>query len=123
VGLFLRREIMAASVVSNVYRVISLATTNAALIKGAAGRVQGWYIFNTSANTRFIKLYNKATAPTVGTDTPFLTLAVPSGGGANVWIDGITFSAGIGIGMTTAAADNSTAAVSAGDVIVNLFYV
>ena len=32
---------------------------------------------NTTASNKYLKLYNKATAPTVGTDTPFKTYLIP----------------------------------------------
>jgi len=106
-----------------IYRLLAAASTNSNLIKNAAGQVFGWYFFNAAASTRYVKLYNKATAPTVGTDTPVLTLPLPAGGAANVeFTNGIAFGTGIGIGITGALADNDTTAVTANDVVVNLFY-
>src|SRR4051812_15077088 len=43
----------------------SAATTNATSVKGSAGTVYGIQAFNTSGATKFLKLYNKASAPTV----------------------------------------------------------
>lgn len=107
----------------SISRTLSAASTNGTNVKASAGQLYGWYVFNTNASVRYVKLYNKATTPTVGTDTPVMTIPVPSGGGANVeFANGITFATGIGFGMTTGVADNDTGAVAANDLILNLFY-
>lgn len=110
----------------SVYRVLSLATVNSASIKASTGQVYGWYITNTNAAARFVKLYDKSTIPTVGTDTPKMTLAVPgnaAGAGSNVdYSNGIAFAQGIGIGITAVVTDADTTAVAANEVVVNLLY-
>ena len=107
---------------ADVYRNISLLATGQ-LIKGAAGCVFGYYIANAAAATRFVKFYNKLTAPTVGTDTPLLTIPLPAGAAANVYMGpGIQFSLGIGIGATQLVADSDTTAPAANDVVVNIIY-
>lgn len=110
----------------NTYRLLSAASTNSNNIKASAGQVYGWYISNTNAAVRVVKLYDKATAPTVGTDTPKITLVIPgdtAGAGANVeFANGIPFASGIGIGITTGVPDADTGAVAADEVVVNLFY-
>lgn len=104
-------------------RILSAATTNATSIKASAGQVYGWYLFNTSASTKFLKLYNKASAPTVGTDTPLMTIPIPSGSGANVeFTIGIPFATGIALAITGSIADSDTTAVALNDVVVNLLY-
>jgi hypothetical protein len=109
---------------ATIYRLLSAATTNSNNVKSTAGQLYGWYMFNTSASIKYVKLYNKATAPTVGTDTPVLTFPLPATDGAvqNPSGVGIPFATGIGIAITGAAADADTTAVAANDVIVNLFY-
>lgn len=106
-----------------IYRNIDLDETGI-LISTGAHQLYGWYLFNNATSVRYVKFYNKATAPTVGTDTPLLTIPLVPGGGANVeynvGIDG--FALGIGVGATTGVADNNTGAPSANDVIVNIFY-
>src|SRR4030042_652964 len=80
-------------------------------IKSSAGQVYGWYLYNNAVTTRYVKLYNKATAPTVGTDTPVMTIGIPPGSAANVEYNiGIPFATGIGIGATTGVADNNPGA-------------
>src|SRR3990167_8110468 len=92
-----------------------------------AGPVQifGWYIYNNAATTRYIKLYNKATAPTVGTNTPVITLGLPAGAAANLMITGSygidEFPLGLGVGATTGVADADTGAPGTNDVVMNLW--
>jgi len=108
-------------------RVVSAATTNGTNSKATAGRVYFGIAVNTSAAAKYVKFYNKATAPTVGTDTPVLTLQIPANSSISlsdaVGIYGLFCSAGIGFGITGAAADNDTTAVAAGDVILQFSYV
>jgi hypothetical protein len=108
------------------HKTISAASTNATSVKGSAGQLFGWYISNVNAAARYLKLYNKATAPTVGTDTPVMTLLIP-GNTAGVaghveMTNGIDFTTGIAFALTTGAADADTGVVAANEQIVNLFY-
>ena len=106
-----------------VSRLLSAASTNATSVKASAGQVYGFYLYNSAAYTVFLKLYNKASAPTVGTDTPFMTVPVPAGGGAVAdWDGGIAMGTGIAFAITKAIADNDTTAVAANDLAVNLLY-
>ena len=95
----------------------SAATTNATNLKASAGAVYGLYIMNTSAATKYVRLFNKASAPTPGTDTPIMVIAVPATSSKEVDIPlGIVFSTGIGYTITNAAAVLDATAVAAGDV-------
>lgn len=105
-----------------VYRNINLVASGVN-IKNSAGQIYGWFLFNNAASVRYLKLYNKSSSPSVGSDTPFMTIPLPAGAGANVnFTSGITFSSGIGIGATTGVADSDSSAPSANDVIVNVIY-
>lgn len=102
---------------------ISAASTNATSVKASAGQVFGWYIYNDGAAEVYFKIYDKASAPTVGTDVPDIVLVIPAGAAANVFSDiGIAFGTGIATAITTGAADSDTGAVAASQVIANLFY-
>lgn len=99
------------------------ATTNATSAKGTAGNVYGWSISNKSAAVQFFKLFNKATAPTVGTDTPVITVAVPALTTVVANFDkGLSFSSGIAYAYTNLIADLDTTVVVAADAVINLFY-
>ncbi len=85
-------------------------------------------VTNTNAAVRYLKIYNKASAPIVGTDTPVLVFAIPAattGAGSNIpiGVPGIKFVTGIAFALTTGAADSDTAAVAANEIIVNLAYI
>lgn len=107
-------------------KLISAATTNATSVKASAGQVCGWSISNVNAAARFVKLYNKASAPTVGTDVPVMTILVPGAttGGQAVYQNDfcIAFATGIALATTTGVADADTGAVAASEIVVNLFY-
>lgn len=109
------------------YYINSAATTNGALVITGTSGLQALYATNTGATVAFIKLYNKATAPTVGTDAPEMVIPVPAAvsgvpGVANPFIgfSGFRFALGLGIAITGAVADNDTTAVAAGQVKVKL---
>jgi hypothetical protein len=102
---------------------LSAATTNATSVKASAGQVGGWYLYNANAAVRYLKLYNKASAPTVGTDVPVMTIPIPPGSGANVEIGkGLPFATGIAFAITTGPTTADTGAVAANEIIVNLYY-
>ncbi len=120
-GLAKAREARAANRATEAVRSLSAADTVGVVVKGGPGKLCGWFISNANAATRFVKFYNKATAPaTNGSDTPLLTLAIPAGSAANVSFEsGIAFTVGIGLRITTGVADNDTGAPAASEVIVN----
>ena len=93
-------------------------------IKASAGQTYTVIASNLHATARrFLKLYDKATAPTVGTDTPKLTLPLEVGlNQFDLSSYGVAFASGIGAGATTALADNDTGAPGANEVVINLFY-
>jgi hypothetical protein len=108
------------------HKTISAATTNATNIKASAGQVYSVQVFNTNASPRYLKLYNKASSPTVGTDVPVKTLLIPgNANGAGMvlnWDKGLTFTTGIAFALTTGIADTDTGAVAANEIAVNLDY-
>lgn len=109
---------------SKTYRKVAANDTNADVIKAAPGKVHGWHLVNKSAATRYVKLYDKATTPVVGTDTPAITVQIPANSAEtfNLGNNGPQFDTGIGVGIVTGAADSDTTAPTAGDVIAQIFY-
>jgi|694.fasta_scaffold26233_4 hypothetical protein len=96
--------------VSN-YALVTTASTNAAAVKTTAGTLYSVVASNPTATPLYWKLYNKATtAPTVGTDVPLMTIAVPANSTQNFEFGavGIRFSAGIGSALTGAWAATDT---------------
>jgi hypothetical protein len=109
------------------YRLLSAATTNATLIKTGASKLYSLRVSNMSAATKFVKLYNKATAPTVGTDVPVFTFPVAAGTVTPIELTsgndmGVSFALGLGLAITGALADADTTAVVLNDVIINAQY-
>ena len=105
-------------------KLISAATTNATSIKGSAGTLGFVSATNINAAARYLKFYNKATAPTVGTDVPLLVYLIPgntAGAGTNIGLpsEGANFTTGIAFAITTGAADSDTGAVAANEIIIN----
>jgi hypothetical protein len=102
---------------------ISAATTNATSVKASAGTVYSIDLSNANAAVRWFKLYNKASAPTVGTDTPVFRALIPASGGRTIsFPNGLTFSTGIAFALVTGAADSNTSAVAANELTVNIGY-
>jgi hypothetical protein len=108
----------------SVYRLLAAATTNANTVKASAGQVFGWYLYNTSSSAKFVKFYNQANTTNVpNVATVFMTIPLPATSGSNISFPaGIAFSTGITIAITGAVADNDNTAVTANDVVMNLFY-
>lgn len=108
----------------SVKSIVSANSDNATNVKTTAGQLYGYQISNKAITPNYVKLYNKAsTAPTVGTDTPFMRLMIPAGQTIQMQTDvGIAFSAGIGYGIVTGSADADDTSVAAGDVCLNLLY-
>lgn len=100
------------------------ATTNATSVKASAGSLFSVILTNPIATAAFVKLYNKASAPTVGTDVPVAVFAVPASGDyvREFGAVGQRFTTGIAYAVTGLAADSDTTAAVAG-VHVMLSYV
>jgi hypothetical protein len=108
------------------HKLISAATTNATSVKTSQGRISGGRISNSSASWRYVKFYNKNSAPVVGTDVPIATFGVAPGGFLNLAdvFDqyGLHFAAGIAYAITGAPADADTTAIAANEVVVALLF-
>ncbi len=105
---------------------LSTNDDNAAVVKASAGCLYFGYSTNTNNGAaRYLKLYDKATAP-LSSDTPIQRYLLPGNsagaGGAQMFPHPIAFANGLGIRITTGAADNDTGAPAANEVIVNLGY-
>jgi hypothetical protein len=109
------------------FRLISAASTNATSLKASAGTLYMIHAVNLNAAVRYLKLYNKASSPTVGTDTPVATLPIPaSTTGAGFALDfgpGFDFATGIAYALTTGAGDADTGAVAANEIFLVGVYV
>lgn len=104
-------------------KLIAANTDNATIVKASYGRLTGLTIHNTAAAVRYVKIYDKATAP-ASTDTPVMVIGMPANAALVVALpgDGVEFQAGIGLRIVTGQADNDNTAPIAGDVVVNYQY-
>jgi hypothetical protein len=90
---------------------ISATTTNATAVSNAPAKMTILHLVNTGDGVRFFKLYNKASAPIVGTDVPLITVGISAVSSSNFTLPalvGIDFSIGISFAITLGAADNDT---------------
>jgi hypothetical protein len=105
-------------------RVNAAASTNATSLKASAGQLYTIDVFNAAAYNVFLKFYNKASAPTVGSDTPVMTIPVQAGGGySKTWSMGLPFATGIAYAITKLQADSDTTVVAAGDLTGNTLWI
>lgn len=95
------------------------ASVNATVAKASAGRVYKIYGYNAATTVRFLKLYNKSSAPTVGTDVPVVTIPLTPSREFDIDLGliGQYFSSGISYGLTTGAVDTDTGVLTAADVV------
>jgi hypothetical protein len=114
----------AAQGASTTHHLISAATTNATSVKASAGCINTLQVSNANAAIRYLKLYNKASAPTVGTDTPVMTILLPASSNQTIGCGpyGIRFTTGIAYALTTGMAVADTGAVAITEHSVGIFY-
>lgn len=108
---------------STTHHLIAAATTNATSVKASAGVINTLTVSNSSAAAKYFKLYNRASAPTVGTDTPVMTLLIPAG--QTVSVDcgfGLRCSTGIAYALTGGIEVADATAVALNDLSVSMFY-
>lgn len=102
------------------------ASVNAANLKNSKAKVFSYEFANLNSTTwRFVRLYNKATAPSPPSDVALLVLkiAIPPGGvRTQTFIRGLDFANGLGIAVTGAVADNDATAVAANEVVGSVYY-
>lgn len=107
------------------HAVVAANTNNSTSLKGSAGTVYAIQTGSIAASAPYyLKLYDKATAPTCGTDTPVGVFIVPptnSGNNVSVVV-GKAFTLGIGYCVVTGIANNDNTAVPAATVLVNIDY-
>ena len=100
---------------------LSAASTNSNLVIAGNTLLKSGVVGNSTATAYFLKFYNKATAPTCGTDVPKWTVPVPANADVSLSIDpgGLMFPLGLGICLTGAIADADTTSAAAG-IAINL---
>jgi len=106
------------------HSLVSAATTNATSVKASAGAIGNIVLTNASAAVKFFKLYNKASAPTVGTDTPVMIVGIPANQTVVIpYEQGLRLGTGIAYALTGLMPIADTTAVALNDVAVFIDYV
>jgi len=106
------------------FRIVSsAASTNATVVKSSPGYGFVVHGYNANAAARYLKLYNKASAPTVGNDVPILTFYLPANDAFDFDLASTRFTVGIAMAVTTGSPDADTGAVTGGDIMgLNMVY-
>lgn len=115
------------------YQLISAASNNATSLKATAGEINSIQVFNfNTSSARYLKFYNKASAPAPGTDTGLLlkTWAIPAAASSSqpsaLFFSGpsvgIAFTTGIAFAIVANLATNDNTSIGANDVLVNIDY-
>lgn len=102
----------------------SAASTNATSVKTTAGNLFCITASNLAASARYLKIYAKASAPTVGTDVPIMTVPLPATSVIvlNLGSVGMRVNTGIAYAITGAISDTDTTVIGAGEVKLTLTY-
>lgn len=111
------------------FHLVPAATNNATTVKASAGTVYSAQLASIGSQPVYLKFYDKASAPSCGSDTVVKSLMIPvnstaaNGAGSNVSIPvGASFSTGISICVVAGLADTDNSSVSATSYIINLEY-
>ncbi len=98
------------------------ASTNDTLVTAGRGMaLRGITGYNAKASGVYLKLYDKATAPT-SADTPELSIYLPASASFDFEFD-YAFDLGLGYRLTTDVADAGTTALLAADILgLNIMY-
>jgi hypothetical protein len=94
----------------------SAANNNSQVIVSGVQYVSQVRGVNTTAAVVWLKLFNKATGPTVGTDSPLVSVPLPPGA-FNLDLNAAYFPVGLGMALVTGAALLDNTAVTAGAVV------
>jgi len=109
------------------HTVVSAANNNATNLKATNGNLYSITAINVAATLHYLKFYNKATAPSPGSDTPVAVFPIPaSADGAGLTVSfadiGLHFSTGISYAIVKGIASNDNTSADANAVVVTLAY-
>lgn len=105
---------------------IAAAGNNAQNVKTTVTNVNDIILCNMTTNDMYFKLYNKSTAPVVGTDVPVRTIYMPPKSSISYGLGtvGIRLTSGMGFALTDGPnnTDTATANITAGSASVQISY-
>lgn len=104
-------------------RSMSLVNTAVNLIASGSYLIKGIYIWNGDSDTRYVKLYSKQSA-TGASDTPVITIGVPTMTGTSVGLEEGLFKTDAGLSARSVTQIGDTGATGSADntVICTIFY-
>ena len=106
------------------YMVNAQVGVNAALIKAGQTQLGGVMLHNAAASARWVRFYNKATAPVVGTDIPVCVVNLPAASSKELFLgEGFMFPLGLGISITAGVGYLDNSACALGDVQLTVDYI
>jgi hypothetical protein len=99
----------------------SVSETNQ--IKASAGNIYGYTVYNPGSAMAWVKLFDKASAPTIGTDIPVLKFPILAGQSIALMGDNIIagFAHGIYVAATLNIANSDNTAPASG-IFVNITF-
>ena len=109
---------------STYHSLVSSATTNATNVRNSQGCIGTCVLTNTSTTFKYVKFFNLAVAPTMGTSTPVIQFPVAPNSTLDVGtaFAGFRLGSGISYAITNGSALLDNTAVGAGEVLVNLTF-
>ena len=114
------------SALSSVFRLpAAAATTNPTSVKTSAAKLALVMGFNAATSVRYLKIFNKNAAPTIGVDTPMLNLPMPPSQLFRFDMSdiGVHLASGLAFAITAGSADKDTQVVAANDILgLNIIY-
>lgn len=112
--------------VTATYALSSLAIgtgSNSVVAKTSAGFIQGWDFGNNGTTPVYVRIYDSATQPVPASAVPILRIMVPAGGKAALSLLVETpCLTGVAIAASGAPGDTDTTALSANQLMANLFF-
>ena len=102
----------------------TLSVSASQSVKGSAGALYGYYLYNTDTKPNYVKFYNVSGASNIGTDAILLEVCLPASAAANMeYPHGLAgFTNGINITATSGRPADNTALPAASSVGAVLFY-
>lgn len=110
---------------ASVFHLVSLGSptgTNPSSVKQGAGKITGWYIYNSNGVSRKVNFHDTAGIPTAGQGVVFAAVIPPISAANCPFPAGIGFTAGIAITTTAGYTAGDVTPVTTNDLIINIFY-
>lgn len=105
------------------YHAVAAASNNAQNLKGSAAQLFGVHVFNNATYPIYVKCFNKATPPIVGTDVPAVTIGVQGGTARDARFQAMSFTLGLGVAIVKGIADTDNTSVLSADGVIDVEYV